>query len=198
MMDTLAYPFLAVDVLNPLERYFDRNEVELVKPERREEEEVDAFAIPGFDISSDVPRLPEDGLRVRMQVVNNREHVGLGDLCASAERWSDWVSCLHLRMGLPRWLTAATVSLGIVFVIWLCLVIPHNARKQRIKRLTKAQEAAGALERAYLTAPCDLVKAKLDLPPAYDDIACLHVAVPVVRGEEDEQVVVPRLCQSPV
>ena len=38
-----------------------------------------------------------------------------------------------MRMGLPRWLTAATISLGIVFIIWLCLVIPHNAPKQKVK-----------------------------------------------------------------
>ena len=107
-----------------------------------------------------------------------------------SRKWSDWVSCLHLRMGLPRWLLAATVSLGVVFVIWLCLVIPHNAPKQRLRnsrRLAKAQEAAGKLEQAYLTAPPELVAAKLDLPPAYDDIACLHVAVPVV-GAQEEQV----------
>ena len=28
-------------------------------------------------------------------------------------------------MGLPRWLTAVTLSLGVVFIIWLCLVIPQ-------------------------------------------------------------------------
>jgi len=44
------------------------------------------------------------------------------------------VSCLHVRMGLPRWLMAATVALGVVFIIWLCLVIPQNAPKQRVKK----------------------------------------------------------------
>ncbi len=91
-------------------------------------------------------------------------------------------------MGLPRWLTAATVSLGVVFAIWLCLVIPHSAPKQRVRerRRQKAAEAAGRLEEAYLTAPPGLVAAKLDLPPAYDDVARLHVAVPAGDGAQEE------------
>merc|ERR1719495_1313520 len=48
-------------------------------------------------------------------------------------KWSDWVACLHARVGVPRWLTAATISLGIVFSVWLCLVIPSAAPKQRIR-----------------------------------------------------------------
>ena len=35
---------------------------------------------------------------------------------------------------MPRWLTAATISLGIVFSIWLCLVIPAAAPKQKVKQ----------------------------------------------------------------
>merc|ERR1719209_2771949 len=50
-------------------------------------------------------------------------------------KWSDWVACLHARVGVPRWLTAATISLGIVFSVWLCLVIPSAAPKQRIRAL---------------------------------------------------------------
>ena len=53
-------------------------------------------------------------------------------------------------------------------------------------------EAAGKLEEAYLASavPSGL---KLDLPPAYDEVANLHVAVPVVvlannsKEEEGEQ-----------
>ena len=50
----------AVDVMNPLERYFDRNEVEVVEHDNHDG---DRFAIPGFDI--DGPRLPEEGLKSR-------------------------------------------------------------------------------------------------------------------------------------
>merc|ERR1712029_453507 len=49
--------------------------------------------------------------------------------------WSDWVSCLHAKVGVPRWLTAATISLGIIFSIWLCLVIPSTAPKRKVKTL---------------------------------------------------------------
>jgi hypothetical protein len=48
-------------------------------------------------------------------------------------------------MGLPRWLMAATISLGVVFAIWLCLVIPQNAPKQRVARNnTKGAATANA------------------------------------------------------
>ena len=33
---------------------------------------------------------------------------------------------------MPRWLTAATISLGIIFALWLCLTIPQNAPRQRV------------------------------------------------------------------
>merc|ERR1711983_309204 len=49
--------------------------------------------------------------------------------------WSDWVSCLHAKVGVPRWLTAATIALGIIFSVWLCLVIPSAAPKRKIKNL---------------------------------------------------------------
>jgi hypothetical protein len=45
------------------------------------------------------------------------------------------VACVHARLGVPRWLTAATISLGIIFSVWLCLVIPTSAPKQRLRAL---------------------------------------------------------------
>ena len=47
------------------------------------------------------------------------------------------MSCLHAKVGVPRWLTAATISLGIIFSLWLCLVIPSTAprRQQKVKTL---------------------------------------------------------------
>ena len=47
----------------------------------------------------------------------------------------DWLACAHLNVGVPRWLTAATIALGIIFSVWLCLVIPSAAPKQKIKSL---------------------------------------------------------------
>jgi len=56
--------------------------------------------------------------------------------CSSRHmRWADWVACLHAQTGIPRWLTAATISLGIIFSVWLCLVIPSAAPKHKIKAL---------------------------------------------------------------
>jgi hypothetical protein len=37
-------------------------------------------------------------------------------------------------MRTPRWLTVATISLSIIFILWLCLVIPNNAPKQKVKK----------------------------------------------------------------
>ena len=134
---------------NPLDSFFSNDEFEKVIKEELEDEDSDEsseedfglsdnnrnglFDVEVFDpidnhIRDDVeePRLPENGLKTRYI----HSHV-----CAerSADmKWSDWVSCIHMRIGMPRWLTAATISLGIVFALWLCLAIPQNAPRQRI------------------------------------------------------------------
>merc|ERR1719420_42451 len=101
-------------------------------------------------------------------------------------KWSDWVACLHARVGVPRWLTAATISLGIVFSVWLCLVIPSSAPKQRLRALVIKAEKPSA---AVATAATAAAKAKeaeaagfdakdyvvavvnVDMPPTYGDCA---------------------------
>merc|ERR1712203_494650 len=99
-------------------------------------------------------------------------------------KWSDWVACLHARVGVPRWLTAATISLGIVFSVWLCLVIPSAAPKQRIRALViktekpsaalaKAKEAEAASKACEATGvdPKTVVSVvRVDLPPSYGDV----------------------------
>ena len=63
--------------------------------------------------------------------------------------WSDWVSCLHAKVGVPRWLTAATISLGIIFSIWLCLVIPSTAPKRKVQTvLIKGEKPSAAILKA--------------------------------------------------
>merc|ERR1712080_84077 len=100
-------------------------------------------------------------------------------------KWSDWVACLHARVGVPRWLTAATISLGIVFSVWLCLVIPTAAPKQRIRALVirtekpsatlaKAKEAeatAKACSAAGVDPTTVVSVVKVDLPPSYGQVA---------------------------
>ena len=99
-------------------------------------------------------------------------------------KWSDWVACLHARVGVPRWLTAATISLGIVFSVWLCLVIPSSAPKQRIRALViKTEKPSSALAKAKEAEacskaceaagvdPCSVVSVvRVDLPPSYGEV----------------------------
>ena len=101
--------------------------------------------------------------------------------------WSDWVSCLHAKVGVPRWLTAATISLGIIFSLWLCLVIPTTAPKRKVKTLfikgekpsvavikaaesaakakAKEAEAAGFNPGEYMVAVINV-----DMPPTYGEV----------------------------
>merc|ERR1712117_531029 len=101
--------------------------------------------------------------------------------------WSDWVSCLHAKVGVPRWLTAATISLGIIFSLWLCLVIPSTAPKRKVKTLfirgdkpsvavvkaaeaaakakAKEAEAAGYNPGEYMVAVINV-----DMPPTYGEV----------------------------
>merc|ERR1719245_2406004 len=74
----------------------------------------------------------------------------LDNECSSRNlSWSDWVSCLHAKVGVPRWLTAATISLGIIFSIWLCLVIPSTAPKRKMKTLLiKGEKPSAAILKA--------------------------------------------------
>jgi len=98
----------------------------------------------------------------------------------------DWLACAHLNVGVPRWLTAATIALGIIFSVWLCLVIPSAAPKQKIKslviktqKLSKPSEVAGreltAAEAKELEATAAskepiIAVIKVDLPPQYGDV----------------------------
>merc|ERR1719342_1362427 len=99
-------------------------------------------------------------------------------------KWSDWVACLHARVGVPRWLTAATISLGIVFSVWLCLVIPSAAPKQRIRALViktekpsaalakakEAEAASKACEAAGVDPKTVVSVVRVDLPPSYGNV----------------------------
>ena len=94
------------------------------------------------------------------------------------------MACLHARVGVPRWLTAATISLGIVFSVWLCLVIPSAAPKQRIRALViktekpsaalakakEAEAASKACEAAGVDPRSVVSVVRVDLPPSYGDV----------------------------
>jgi len=103
------------------------------------------------------------------------------------------VSCLHTRLGLPRWLMAATVCLGIIFTLWICLVIPANAPKQRVKKAKKSvgTKELEAMENPHLAVIAVHKTYPLDLPPSYDDVTQTKVNLepvhqkPVVNLNEE-------------
>ena len=130
-----------------------------------------------------------------------------GPACAHrvllSRSWSDWVSCLHAKVGVPRWLTAATISLGIIFSIWLCLVIPSTAPKRKVKTLlikgekpsaailkavkeaeaaaaakAKEAEASGLRKQDYMVAVINV-----DLPPTYGDVAVPGSPAPSYKSD---------------
>jgi len=119
---------------------------------------------------------------------NNDDQYVDNNSCSSEHlRWSDWVGCVHVRLGVPRWLTAATIALGIVFSVWLCFIIPTAAPKQRLahlmihteklalpsstvksKQLSLAEAKAAEAE---ATNEAVIAVIKVDLPPSYGDVA---------------------------
>merc|ERR1719219_2446434 len=125
----------------------------------------------------------------------------LDNECSSSNlSWSDWVSCLHAKVGVPRWLTAATISLGIIFSIWLCLVIPSTAPKRKVKTVfIKGEKPSAALLKAVKEA--EAAKAKeaeasgnkkdeymvavinVDLPPTYGDVALPGSPAPSYKSD---------------
>ena len=89
-----------------------------------------------------------------------------------------------MRLGMPRWVMTATLCLGIIFLLWLCLVIPNNAPKQRVKKninLTKEAEATLAV------VTVDKNNHAKDLPPAYEEVANLSVKLEPVHKELKKQ-----------
>jgi len=79
-------------------------------------------------------------------------------------------------MGLPNWLLVSTVSLGVIFTLWLCLVIPSNPPKQKVKAArvpknvnVKELEANGHIATIIMPPPAADLE-KVDLPPSYDDL----------------------------
>merc|ERR1711874_492863 len=139
-------------------------------------------------------RVLSEEILQRYRSMAEREY--LDNECSSRNlSWSDWASCLHTKVGVPRWLTAATISLGIIFSIWLCLVIPSTAPKRKVKTLLiKGEKPSAAILKAVKEAEdAAAAKAKeaeasglkkqdvmvavinVDLPPPYG-------ALPVVPG----------------
>merc|ERR1719510_2279895 len=93
-------------------------------------------------------RLSEELLQ-KYRIMTENQYTDDNTCSNHHQKWSDWVACLHQRVGVPRWLTAATISLGIVFSVWLCLVIPSSAPKQRLRTLViKTEKPSATLAKA--------------------------------------------------
>merc|ERR1712156_408537 len=191
----------SIDRKNPLdEKTVEENEVEVFEPktdilnqidqqlakmiveeEKEESRQTHPKLINIEPIFREGPRLPETGLRSR-------------DLCYSHSqnmKWSDWASCLHFKLGVPRWVMTTSICMGIIFLLWLCLVIPSNAPKQRVKStattpyIINAKEIeanANAKEIEAMTIVSEKKENLVqDLPPSYDDVANLSVKLEPVH-----------------
>merc|ERR1712128_331440 len=162
-------------------------------------ESVEDFGAKEYPFLSVLRNTVEENERISQQILSKyramAEEEYLDDNSCSSHhlKWSDWVACLHAKVGVPRWLTAATISLGIVFSVWLCLVIPSSAPKQRLRALViKAEKPSAAVAKAKeaeAAASADTAAAKakeaeaagfdakdyvvavvnVDMPPTYGD-----------------------------
>ena len=91
-----------------------------------------------------------------------------------------------------------SICMGIIFLLWLCLVIPSNAPKQRVKSNEttpdilnpKEIEANKAKEVEAMTIVVSEKKEDLsqDLPPAYDEVANLSVQLEPVHETKKKPV----------
>jgi len=139
------------------------------------------------DLVKKMKKEDAERLKVLNDVLNGKQEPAYGqhhqprfiyvdrDVCAqerSKMSWGDWFNCLHVRMGLPNWLLVSTVSLGVIFTLWLCLVIPSNPPKQKVRTPknvnVKELEANGTV--ATIIMPPTNELEKVDLPPSYDDL----------------------------
>jgi len=170
-------------------------------PKAEDVQTVEDFGAKEYPFLSVLRNTVEENERISQQILSKyramAEEEYLDDNSCSSHhlKWSDWVACLHAKVGVPRWLTAATISLGIVFSVWLCLVIPSSAPKQRLRALVikaekpsaavaKAKEAEAAASAATAAAKAKEAEAagfdakdyvvavvNVDMPPTYGDCA---------------------------
>merc|ERR1712050_388372 len=197
------------------------NQDNLIANEEKEEEspevlpqvKVSEFSVKEYPFLDVLRNTVEENERMSQQLLNryrslaDREY--RDDYTCNSEhlKWSDWVACLHARVGVPRWLTAATISLGIVFSVWLCLVIPSSAPKQRLRALVikaekpsaavaKAKEAEAAASTAAAAAKAKEAEAagydakdyvvavvNVDMPPTYGDCATPGSPAPSYKSD---------------
>merc|ERR1719430_597405 len=157
---------------------------------------VEDFGANEYPFLSVLRNTVEENERISQQILSKyramAEEEYLDDNSCSSHhlKWSDWVACLHAKVGVPRWLTAATISLGIVFSVWLCLVIPSSAPKQRLRALViKAEKPSAAVAKAKEAeaAAAAAAKAKEAEAAGFDAkdyvVAVVNVDMPPTYGD---------------
>merc|ERR1711872_945971 len=177
-------------------RGLEEQEPELPKAEVVES--VEDFGAKEYPFLSVLRNTVEENERISQQILSKyRAMAGeeyLDDNSCSSHhlKWSDWVACLHAKVGVPRWLTAATISLGIVFSVWLCRVIPSSAPKQRLRALViKAEKPSAAVAKAKeaeaAASAAAAAKAKEAEAAGYDAkdyvVAVVNVDMPPTYGD---------------
>merc|ERR1719466_218019 len=159
---------------------------------------VEDFGAKEYPFLSVLRNTVEENERISQQILSKyramAEEEYLDDNSCSSHhlKWSDWVACLHAKVGVPRWLTTATISLGIVFSVWLCLVIPSSAPKQRLRALViKAEKPSAAVakskEAEVTAAAAAAAKAKEAEAAGFDAkdyvVAVVNVDMPPTYGD---------------
>merc|ERR1719193_611980 len=160
---------------------------------------VEDFGAKEYPFLSVLRNTVEENERISQQILSKyramaeEEHLDDNSCSSHHLKWSDWVACLHAKVGVPRWLTAATISLGIVFSVWLCLVIPSSAPKQRLRALViKAEKPSAAVAKvkeaeAAASAATAAAKAKEAEAAGFDAkdyvVAVVNVDMPPTYGD---------------
>merc|ERR1719430_1484192 len=157
---------------------------------------VEDFGAKEYPFLSVLRNTVEENERISQQILSKyramaeEEYLDNNSCSSHHLKWSDWVACLHAKVGVPRWLTAATISLGIVFSVWLCLVIPSSAPKQRLRALViKAEKPSAAVAKAKEAeaAAAAAAKAKEAEAAGFDAkdyvVAVVNVDMPPTYGD---------------
>merc|ERR1711892_481583 len=99
------------------EPVMDVRGLEEQEPELPKLESVEDFSAKEYPFLSVLRNTVEENERISQQILSKyrsmAEEEYLDDNSCSSHhlKWSDWVACLHAKVGVPRWLTAATISL---------------------------------------------------------------------------------------
>merc|ERR1712008_373887 len=102
-------------------------------------------------------------------------------------KWSDWASCLHLKLGVPRWLMTTSILWELFSYsgfVWLfqAMLLSKATTPDIITTNPKEIEAnAKKVESMAIIVSEKKDNLGQDLPPAYDEVANLSVQLEPVH-----------------